>query len=179
MELLSTVDKFIVHNWESNQSLWCSRLDGTLLARPGIRTYYSSGLSRVGQSMSLKLNILICMPKFIREPMVMRLTFLFYNSNTKSKHDVPVIISSLAFTLETKMSSDSLCPTWPILPQLTKFRFSFILSKLWSLRHLQCPTFIHSYRKWYNAVIYKDVARYDQIVTLRRNQFWCLNEPLQ
>ena len=48
--------------------------------------------------------------------MVKRSTFLFFFQNRKSKVDDPVIISSLAFTPETKMSSDSLCPTILILP---------------------------------------------------------------
>ena len=54
----------------------------------------------VGQSRSL--GILFCMPK-IKEPMVKRVTFLFFHWNKKSKIDDPVIVSSLAFTPETKI----------------------------------------------------------------------------
>eukprot|EP00795_Rhopilema_esculentum_P012362 gene12362-3018_t len=35
MEFFSTVDKFIIHNREKNQSLWCCKLDGSILPRPG------------------------------------------------------------------------------------------------------------------------------------------------
>ena len=45
-------------------------------------------------------------------------TFLFSHWNRKSKND-SVIISSLAFTPETNMLSDSLCPTILILPHPT------------------------------------------------------------
>ena len=45
--------------------------------------------------------------------MVIRSTFLFSHWNRKSKTDDPVIVSSLAFTSETKISSDSLCPNLP------------------------------------------------------------------
>ena len=58
-------------------------------------------MSMVGQSRSL--GIIFCMPK-IKEPMVERSTFLFFHWNRKSKLDDPMIISSLAFTPETKMS---------------------------------------------------------------------------
>ena len=58
-----------------------------------------------GQSKSLE--IFICVPK-LREPMVVRSTFLFSHWNRESKTDDPVIISSLAFNSETKISSDSL-----------------------------------------------------------------------
>ena len=60
-------------------------------------------MSIVGQSRSLE--IIICALK-IREPMVIRSTFLFSHWNRKSKTDDPVIISSLAFNSETKISSD-------------------------------------------------------------------------
>ena len=62
---------------------------------------------RVGQSRSLR--ILFCMPK-IKEPMMKRSTFSFFHWNRKSRIGDPVIISSLPFTPETKMSSDSLYP---------------------------------------------------------------------
>ena len=52
-------------------------------------------MSMVGQSRSLE--IFICMPK-LREPMVIRSTFLFSHWNRESKTDDPVIISSLALT---------------------------------------------------------------------------------
>ena len=64
-------------------------------------------MSMVGQSRSL--GILFCMPK-IKEPMMKRSTFLFFHWNRKSKIGDPFIISSLPFTPETKMSSDSLYP---------------------------------------------------------------------
>ena len=51
--------------------------------------------------------------KKIREPMVIRSTFLFSHGNRKSKTDDLLTISSLAFNSETKVSSDSLCPTIP------------------------------------------------------------------
>ena len=70
-------------------------------------------MSMVGQSRSLE--IFICMPK-IRKPMVIRSTFLFSHWNRKSKTDNHVIVSSLAFNSETKIPSDSLCPTILILP---------------------------------------------------------------
>ena len=73
-------------------------------------------MSMVGQSRSLE--IFICMPK-LREPMVIRSTFLFSHWNKESKTDDPVIISSLAFNSGTEMSSDSLCPTILILPHST------------------------------------------------------------
>ena len=62
----------------------------------------------MGQSRSL--GILFCMPK-IKEPMMKRTIFSFFHLNRKSKIDDPVIISSLSFTPETKMPSDSLYPT--------------------------------------------------------------------
>ena len=70
----------------------------------------------VGQSRPL--GILFCMPK-TKEPKTKRSTFSFFHWNGKSKIGDPVIISSLPFTPETKMSSDSLYPTIPILPHLT------------------------------------------------------------
>ena len=73
-------------------------------------------MSMVRQSRSLRT--LFCMPK-IKEPMVKRFTSLFFHWNRKSKIDDSVIISSLAFTPETKTSSDSLCPTILILPHPT------------------------------------------------------------
>ena len=69
-------------------------------------------MSMVGQSRSLE--IFICTQK-IREPMVIRSTFLFSHWNRDSKTDDPVTISSLAFNSERKISSDSLCPTLPYL----------------------------------------------------------------
>ena len=65
-------------------------------------------MSMVGQSRSHEISI--CMQK-LREPMVIRSTFLFSHWNRDSKTDNPVIISSLAFNSETKISSHSLCPT--------------------------------------------------------------------
>ena len=44
----------------------------------------------------------IYIPK-IKEPMVKISTFLFFHWNRKNKTDDPVIISSLAFTLGTKL----------------------------------------------------------------------------
>ena len=73
-------------------------------------------MSMLGQSRSLE--IFICMPK-IRKPMVIRSTRLFSHWNRKSKTDYPVIVSPLAFNSETKVSSDSLCPTILILPHHT------------------------------------------------------------
>ena len=67
-------------------------------------------MSMVGQSRSLE--IFFCVPK-LRDPMVIRSTFLFSHWNRESKTDDPIIISSLAFNSETKISSDSLCPTLP------------------------------------------------------------------
>ena len=64
----------------------------------------------VGQSRSLE--ILFCMPR-MKEPMVKRSDSFIFHWNRKGKNDDPVIISSLAFTPETKMSSNSLCPTLP------------------------------------------------------------------
>ena len=61
----------------------------------------------VGQSRSL--GILFCMPK-IKEPMMKRSTFSIFHWNGKSKIGDPVIISSLPFIPETKMSSDSFYP---------------------------------------------------------------------
>ena len=51
---------------------------------------------------SKSLEIFICMPK-LREPMVIRSTFLFSDWNRESKTDDPAIISSLAFNSETKI----------------------------------------------------------------------------
>ena len=62
----------------------------------------------MGQSRSL--GILFCMPK-IKEPMMKRSIFSFFHWNRKRKVHDPVIISSLFFTPETKMSADSLYPT--------------------------------------------------------------------
>ena len=76
-------------------------------------------MSMVGQRRSLE--IFICMPK-LREPMLIRSTFLFSHWNRENKTDDPVIISSftsLAFNSETKISSDSLFPTILILPHPT------------------------------------------------------------
>ena len=72
-------------------------------------------MSMVGQSRSLK--IFICLPK-IRKPMVIRSTCLFSHWNRKSKTDDPVIVSSLRFNSETKIS-ESLRPTILILPHPT------------------------------------------------------------
>ena len=57
-------------------------------------------MSMVGQNRSLEL-FFICMQK-IREPMLMRSTFLFSHWNRDIKTDDPVIISSLAFNSEQK-----------------------------------------------------------------------------
>ena len=57
-------------------------------------------MSMVGQSRSLK--IFICLPK-IREPTVIRSTFLFSHWNRKGKTGYPVIVSSLAFNSGTKI----------------------------------------------------------------------------
>ena len=51
--------------------------------------------------------------------MVVRSIFLSSDSNRESKTDDAVIISSLAFNSETKVSSDLLCPTILILPHPT------------------------------------------------------------
>ena len=51
--------------------------------------------------------------------MVKRSTLLFFHWNRKSKTDDRVIIISLAFIPETKMSSDSLCPTLPLTLNIT------------------------------------------------------------
>ena len=67
-------------------------------------------MSMAGQSRSLR--VLFCMPK-IKEPTMKRSTFLLFHWNRKSKIDDPVIISSLPFTPETKLSSDS-APPYPI-----------------------------------------------------------------
>ena len=67
----------------------------------------------VGQSRSLR--ILFYMPK-IKERLMKRSTFSFFHWNGKSKIGSPVIISSLPFTPETKMSSDSLYPIILNLP---------------------------------------------------------------
>ena len=73
-------------------------------------------MNMMGQSRSL--GIFICIPK-IRECMVIRSTFLFSHLNKESKTDYLVIMTSLAFAPETKMSPDSLCPTILILPHPT------------------------------------------------------------
>ena len=73
-------------------------------------------MSMVGQSRSL--GILFCIPKII-EPMMKRSTFSFFHWNGNSKIGDPVIISSLPFTPEAKMSSDSLYPTILNLPHPT------------------------------------------------------------
>ena len=70
-------------------------------------------MSMVGQSRSLEN--FICMPK-IREPIVIRSTFLFSDWNRESKTDDPVIISSFALNSETKVSSPPFCLTLPYLP---------------------------------------------------------------
>ena len=57
----------------------------------------------VGQSRSL--GILFCMPK-IKASMIKRSTFSFFHWNMESEIGDPVIISSLPFTRETKMSSN-------------------------------------------------------------------------
>ena len=56
-------------------------------------------MSMVGQGRSV--GIFIFVPK-IREPLVTRSIFLFSSSNSKSKTDDPVIISSWTVTPETK-----------------------------------------------------------------------------
>ena len=48
-----------------------------------------------------------------------KINILFSHWNRESKTDDPVIISSLAFNSETKISSDSLCLTILILPHPT------------------------------------------------------------
>ena len=62
-------------------------------------------MSIVGQSRSLHISI--CMPK-IKGPVLMRSSVLFSNWNRQRKTDDIVILSSLAFTPETEMSSGSL-----------------------------------------------------------------------
>ena len=57
-------------------------------------------MSMMGQSRSLE--ILICLKK-IKEPMVIRSTFLFSHWNTKGKTDDPAIVGSLAFNSGTKI----------------------------------------------------------------------------
>ena len=81
---------------------------------------------RVGQSRSLG-NFYLCAKNY--GPMVIRSTFLFSHWNRESKTDDPVIISSLAFSAETKISSDSLYPTIVILSHPTLgLSFHFHLS---------------------------------------------------
>ena len=89
-------------------------------------------MGMVGQSRSL--GILFCMPK-IKEPMMKRSTFSFFHWSRKSKIGDTVIISSLPFTPETKMSLDSLYPppysTCPTLPYcifyLLESKFYFVV----------------------------------------------------
>ena len=57
-------------------------------------------MSMVGQSRLLE--IFICLPK-MREPMVIRSTFLLSHWIRKGKTDNPVIVSSLAFNSGTKI----------------------------------------------------------------------------
>ena len=69
-------------------------------------------MSQLWQSRSRTLDIFIHMPT-IKEPIVMKSSFLISYWNKKSKNDGLVIISSLAFTPETKMSSESLSGLGP------------------------------------------------------------------
>ena len=55
-------------------------------------------MSMVGQSRSLE--IFICLPK-MREPVAIRLTFLFSHWNRKGKTDDPVTVSFLALPQHT------------------------------------------------------------------------------
>ena len=70
------------------------------------------------------LGIFTCMPK-IREPMLIKSTFLFSSWNRKSKTDDPVIISSLLSLWKQKRQPThfappySFCPTILILPNPT------------------------------------------------------------
>ena len=70
-------------------------------------------MNMMGQSRSLE--ICICMLK-INKPKVIRSTFLFSHWNRESRTGDPVTLIYLAFNSETKISSDSLCPTILILP---------------------------------------------------------------
>ena len=70
--------------------------------------YGSVGQNEYGEAKQVTENF-ICMPK-IKEPMMKRSIFSFFHWNRKSKIGDPVIISSLPFTPETKMPSDSLYP---------------------------------------------------------------------
>ena len=85
-------------------------------------------MSMLGQSRSLQ--ICICMPK-VTEPMVIRSTFLFAHWKRKSKTDDPVIVNSLPFNSETKISYDSLCPTILILPHPTLILLTWIQNDLY------------------------------------------------
>ena len=101
-------------------SIRAIKLDDTMCAL-GLKDFIScrvgwGKMSMVGHSRLL--GILFCMPK-IKESMVKRSTFLFFHWNMKSSIDGPAITNSLAFTLETKTWSDSLCPTILILPHPT------------------------------------------------------------
>ena len=69
--------------------------------------YGRVGQNEYGRGKQVTGNFIFCMPK-LKEPNVKRSTFLFFHWNRKNNIDDPVIISSLAFTSETKMSSDSL-----------------------------------------------------------------------
>ena len=75
-------------------------------------------MSMVGQSRSLKI--------FIRMPK--------HGDKRESKTDDPVIISSLAFNSETKLSSDSLCPSILILPYPTLSNGEFLKIFIFSER---------------------------------------------
>ena len=57
-------------------------------------------MSMVRQSRSFE--ILICLPK-VREPRVIRSTFLFSHWDRKGKTDDPATVSSLAFNSGTKI----------------------------------------------------------------------------
>ena len=39
MEFFSTVDKFIIYNKGLNQSLWCCKLDGSLIPQHGMQMF--------------------------------------------------------------------------------------------------------------------------------------------
>ena len=72
-------------------------------------------MSTVGQSRTLALFI-VCQNQGTHGYIT---HVLFSQCNMKSKTDDPVVICFFAFTPETKVSPDSLCPTILILPHTT------------------------------------------------------------
>ena len=110
-------------------------------------------MSMMGQSRSL--GILSCMPK-IKEPMMKRSIFSFFDWNRKSKIEDPVIISSLSFTAETKISSDSFYPTILNLPHRTltnsvtihKRNKQFLITEIFETIHGLSPSFMNEFLSW-------------------------------